>query len=363
MSQIQVRNKHGEGIPLLNIRISNGTEPQEAAIFDVFTDYSGNSGWPIPHWPEGGYTLYFNVANIQKEYGSVSALVNHTNNVEVVLPFAPPPPLQRVHTEADKFALEDGSEFKWIFASNFMLHQRHAEGEDIRPVLYKGFNGYRIFGSYHWIAQQMGKQDFDPTHYPNWQSSLDSLADLLLEENKYFQYNILCDRQFLPGDLDKMRWIVDAAVEVLRPKKNAILALGNENFKNGFNANDFDKPSGVVICTGSGPSGGPAPLSDGRPWDYQCQHLRRDEKMFIDVPPMEAPTYKLNRLLLFDETIGFADFDKPGSRSNNPTWAYQLGTVMRGWYGGVCHLHSGVHSLPLGSRETECKDAFIRGTE
>lgn len=269
--------------------------------------------------------------------------------------------LRVVRDGNNRFMLENGKDFKWMFGSNFMLHQRVAEGQDIRSVLYPGFNGYRVFGSMHWIPSQVNLPDFDPDNYPNWGNSLELLADILADNGSYFQYNVLCDRQYLPGGLDKMRNMVGIVNEISKTKKNMICALGNENPKNGFNANDFQKPTGGALwCTGSGLGGGPAPLSNGRAWDYQCQHLRRDEKMFIDIPPVEAPTYHLNHLLLHDETIGFADFDS-NSRSSRIDWAFQCGTVARGWYGIVQHLHSGVHSLPLGVREDECRQWFLKG--
>ena len=84
------------------------------------------------------------------------------------------------------------------------------------------------------------------------------------------------------------------------------------------------------------------------------------EKMFIDIPPVDAPSYFMNHKVLFDETIGFADFNEPGRRTNNSDWAFKMGRVMSGWNGGVIHLHNGIHSQPLGIIEDFCKDEFAR---
>jgi hypothetical protein len=52
----------------MNIRISEETRSSEEAIFDVFTDYAGNTGWPIPFWPRRRYALHVNFANVNPRF-------------------------------------------------------------------------------------------------------------------------------------------------------------------------------------------------------------------------------------------------------------------------------------------------------
>lgn len=362
MAQVQIRDKQDRPIVLMNVRLALGDGDSDSAYDDRFTDLAGNTAWPNPLSSNNGYTLHVNKANVNTKYKDATVKINNfDNDIKIVLDEVVIP-VQRIHMEPDRFVTEDGKTFKWIFATNFMLHQLVAEGIDILPFLYNNCNGYRVFGSMHWIPSQIGMKDFDPDNYPNWATSLETLCDILASKGEYLQYNVLCDRQFLPGDVNKMRNMVGTVNEISKVKKNLIGALGNENPKNGFNANDFQRPTGgAVWSTGSGLGGGPAPLSNGKAWDYQCQHLRRDEKMFIDIPPIEAPTYNLNHVLLFDEPIGFADFELPNRRTMRLDWAFQLGTVARGWYGMVAHLQNGVHSQALGVRENECLQEFVRG--
>ncbi len=70
MAQIQIRDDRGAGVAGINVRISEGTQPSDAAIFDVFTDAAGNSGWPIPFWPAGLYTLHVNAGGVDPRYTS-----------------------------------------------------------------------------------------------------------------------------------------------------------------------------------------------------------------------------------------------------------------------------------------------------
>jgi len=171
---------------------------------------------------------------------------------------------------------------------------------------------------------------------------------------------LICDNQLFGKDANYLRDLQNKFVEMFKNKKG-IYSLGNENQFNGFNANDFDKPSGVISACGSGGTGQPAPLSRGTAWDLQFQHLRRDDKMFIDIPPIDAPTYFINHKLIFDETIGFANFDDPNRRSKNAEWAFKIGRISSAFNGAIIHIENGSHSNMLNSDEQSCLDAFTRG--
>jgi len=98
VSQIQVRDDQGAGIPRINIRIAEGTKSSEEAIFDVFTDDAGNTGWPIPFWPVQDYTLWINTHNVKPAFGNVSHFVSGVSihsgqNIVIVLPRTAAPPI------------------------------------------------------------------------------------------------------------------------------------------------------------------------------------------------------------------------------------------------------------------------------
>jgi len=99
MAQIQIRDDAGAPIPRANIRISEGTKPSDEAIFDVFTDLAGNTGWPIPHFPVIDYTLHINDQNVLPEFGHVEHFVPgvsiHTaQDIRIVLPRTSAPPVE-----------------------------------------------------------------------------------------------------------------------------------------------------------------------------------------------------------------------------------------------------------------------------
>jgi hypothetical protein len=85
MAQIQVRDQHGNGVPLCNIRIAEGSKRNDEAIYDVFTDLSGNTGWPIPFWPTKPYTLYVNTANVKPQFSSATVVVTTSDDVVIAL--------------------------------------------------------------------------------------------------------------------------------------------------------------------------------------------------------------------------------------------------------------------------------------
>jgi hypothetical protein len=272
--------------------------------------------------------------------------------------------LQSLHIDGDDLKTEDGKRWVVVGCSDYMLPQLVAEGVDIVPLLYRGPNTLRFFNTHGYISDQVGLKRFHPDVYgmSQWLQANEKAIDIANEHGYYIEANLICDNQLFNKDVNFLRNLQNQFCEMFR-KKKGIYSLGNENDANGFNANDFDKPSGLIAACGSGLTGGPAPLSRGQPWDLQFQHLRRDEKMFIDIPPVDAPTYHLNHRLLFDETIGFANYDDAGKRSKNKNWAYKIGKIASAFNGAIIHLDSGSHSRPLNGDEQGCVDEFVRGSQ
>lgn len=372
MSQIQIRDKRGNPIRGINVRYAIGSNDSDSAPDDKPSDYAGNLAFPTPIGSPNGYSLYINERNVNSKYKAQSPQTNPelrvnsltASDIPIVLEYADP---TRIVRNGDKlvYASDLTREFKWCFGSNFMLAQMLAEGVDIKPLLYPGLNGYRLTGTYVNIAVQKGLKAFNPTNYPNWLNHIADTFDILFSEGKWAQLNLFCDMQMQGYNLGQMRDMHRSVTDMLKTKPNSFYSLGNENQNNGFNADDFDKPAKddeLVSACGSGLTGGPAPTSRGGAWTIQHQHLRRDIKMFIDIPPVDAPTYNMNHIVIFDETIGYADFDS-GSRSSNVDWAGKMGRIMSAFNGGVIHLNRGVHSETLSPREQECCDAFSGAME
>src|SRR5262245_51913058 len=142
MSQLQVRDPQGVPIPGINIRIAENAKPSDQAIFDVFTDLAGNSGWPIPYWPVRDYSLYVNYANVNAAYQSASVYVTHTNDVAITLMPSETPggsglflTSQYDHDDQYVFATTDGQ--PWLFAaySMHLLISAIHNGQDVTGVL------------------------------------------------------------------------------------------------------------------------------------------------------------------------------------------------------------------------------------
>lgn len=364
MSQIKVFDSKDEPLLWAFIPVRLGINNQNSdEAYDERITYNGATAFPNPLPSISGYNLYINdhtQYNYNINYNSITLHVPNLDN-DIIITLNPTP-IQKIHIEGDKFINESGYEWKWAMGTNFMLPQLVAEGIDIRPFLYKNVNGFRLFGTHKIISEQVGLKPFDPSFYTNWLESIEKCIDILYDNNYYCQLNLLCDRQYLPGDKNWMNELVHQVDEMAKNKKNLFFSLGNENEKNGFNTDDFSKPVNIISACGSGLTGGPAPLCRGEAWDIQHQHLRRDRKMFIDIPPVDAPTYDKNHIIIFDETIAWSNHND-GSNTNNIDDAYKLGAIARAYNGITIHIRNGVHSQILNDNEEQSLVEFKDGIE
>lgn len=350
----------------INIRIAVDAAPIEAALDDRWTDTTGQTAFAFrPPSPSGRYMLYVNEwpGAVDARFGGTHVAVRFPlpDGFEIGLKRLIEP-VQTIRIENDTFVDEQGTRWLWNMATNFLLPQRIAEGESIGPVLYPGVTGYRLFLTHYNIGMQFYGKPFHPSIYgeQRWLDAIEQTGHILTANGKYRQGVLICDNQIFGKDVAYITNLQNKVTEIMRAQKGWFYSLANENPKNGINADNFSKPQGVIAATGSGLGGGPAPLSNGKAWDIQHQHLRRDEKMFVDIHPVDAPSYDLNHMIIMDEPIGFADFNS-SARTNRLDWAYQLGAFGRALWGMTAHLNNGVHSKPLGAREGECLAAFVRG--
>src|SRR5690349_11399844 len=126
MSQIKVRDEFDRPLPRINIRISEGDRGSEQAIFDVFTDNAGNTGWPIPHFPPpsampgGHYRLWINFENRDERFEAVTVTKSHDNDATIKLAREP---LTRLHVEGKRFVNERGERVFLKGATGFLLYK------------------------------------------------------------------------------------------------------------------------------------------------------------------------------------------------------------------------------------------------
>jgi hypothetical protein len=356
---IGVVDKFGNPVKRIYCRFSYASQTDEQAWFDGFTDDNGRMAREM--LPDNSYRVYVNTRNVNKKFATLEhEFTLPGNSFTVVLEARALLPLT---IDGDDIKTSDGDRLVIAGTSNFMLAQLVAEGVDIKSRLYRGPNFARLFMTHGYISDQAGLKRFHPDNYgmTEWLSACERAIDICNENGQYVQANLICDNQLFNKDVNYLRSLQDSFIEMFKNKKG-IYSLGNENKYNGFNANDFSKPNGVIAACGSGGTGQEAPLSNGQAWDIQHQHLRRDIKMFIDIPPVDAPTYNLQHKLIFDETIGFADFDDAGRRSSNKVWAFRIGREASAFNGAIIHVHSASHSDTLNSKEQECVDAFVLGS-
>lgn len=83
--QIQVRDSNNNPISGINYRISLGDDSSDDAIYDNYTDLAGNSGWPIPYWPNVKFTLYFNFTNVNPYFKTAVVKVDNPHDDIIVV--------------------------------------------------------------------------------------------------------------------------------------------------------------------------------------------------------------------------------------------------------------------------------------
>jgi hypothetical protein len=135
--------------------------------------------------------------------------------------------LPRLRADGQHFVVEGGGPFTAIEASDFMLYQRHLNGENIHEVLIQrrdaGFNMLRIFGM---VNGSLGH--FIPGDYPNYFSELPVFYSTLANYGFYGEFVCFADTtQVMPdAGVQLNHW--NQVVAALTPISNALLEAVNE---------------------------------------------------------------------------------------------------------------------------------------
>jgi len=357
MAIIRVRDTAGQAIPLMNLRLSLGTQPPEAAYDDRFTDLAGNTAWPVVLPSADGYTLYANYSNVKPDYQRISLRVPDFHaDIDLTVPHD----LSRIVVQGRDFVrTSNGEQYQVIGCTDLMLAWRYdIEGGDaIKPVLAQrgqcGFNNLRV----------LWQKDINNTGTSPWlmpTSKMPPFLALCAEYGFYIEGVNLADCQVCnPTVADQL-----TRVSAVRAATAGIDSLfeqsGNESAKNGFNPLNFTKPTDRLAANASNIEGGP----DAPYWDYFCFSGQRSplNHAIREYGPIEfiygdAGTFGGGVPAICDEGM------KPGINSSDPRDFERAGAQARSGNGGRFHSSSGTsgNSCLFDNLEKACAEAFVRG--
>lgn len=365
MAQIQVRDENGVAVPRINIRISQGTLPSEAAIFDYETDLAGNKGWPIPYWPEADYTLYINRQNVDARFPTTEVFVPAAQNqfdVAITLPHIVQPipipepiPAGNVLTVDRQLFRAGGTVWRWKGCSAFLLPQRHALGEDINPFLdwaqETGFNLLRCFVGMSIVPPKVG--------LPAYLLKPDQIArflDVLQARGLRCELTVGDMQILMPNTSDQQLYFRDRA-NVTANYPGVVDETCNEPFKNGVDVGQIGHFSRSLQASGD--------------YGFDAQAATYD---FITVHPERKSEWprtakdgfdfyeKWRRPIVMDEGVGAGESLIAWSRSNVPADFYDYAaTAALMCAGATFHFEDGVYARLPGPVQRQCAQQFVSG--
>ena len=377
MSQIQIRDEYGRGVPLMNIRIATGTQPSDAALFDVFTDYAGNTGWPIPFFPQQPYALHVNFANVQPGYVPQSYYLTASDVGDVHITLATNRNGQehgQLRVQGRDFISEDGQPWQFRGYTMHYLLKMLIEGHDVDRMFDEpielGYNSIIVIGMHasDWKTQHGWR--CTPIEHPDWFVKLAELFDRAAARQIRIAYAPLADMQYLPSSFDK-QWYWRESCAVMAGRWNVIARKGNESRHNGWHQNEYQYPDMRGVLRSHGSKGGEKnPIA---PYlDFEEFEVRRDlPKMFVDAPlrqlndgDFEGANGPINKPIVSIEPIYFHDTnpDNVGDgRSTDPRVALELGVLTGTCAGGGFGASDGLECKRLGPIARQCAAEYIRG--
>ena len=364
MPQIQIRDTHGQPISGMNIRISEGEQGSDAAIFDVFTDHAGNTGWPIPHWPVQRYALHVNHANVNPAYVPQSYyLLPSDTSADVRVQLARTP-LRRLHMYRQLFVDDLGQRAFILGHTDFLLYKRFLDGEHIESLLAEraryGSNCARIIGMVnsfaHWYPQEYGQRYYD---------AIPLFFDLLDRYGMYGYFTVFADTEIvMPKKADQLNHF-NKVVEKLQACPNSLGELVNEPYAHQNATADplaFTRPQGVPFSSGSYNDELGGDVTPPPHWDFHDFHVpRKDVKRVADQCMSTHPNYlRLGQGVMSGESdkFGGPNVMNPKVYLTDPEVARQMARTAEGTACGyIYHTSAGVWSLPWNETEQACAAA------
>lgn len=365
--------------PLISARVElqgvgvKGLGPMNYVAFDI------DANWPDSH-------LFIN-SDGYKPYSHHVSLPLDGKNKDIILagdgPTGPDiinfpqlEPIQKFNklspiSVLNREFIVDGFKYKPKACTDFLLIQKHAIGQDIRPILEErqslGFDMVRVLTMANNIAQfspmtydvnKIVPEVLELCHQYGLRAEVEGFADVQLiglNEAEQMDHHILISN-------------------IIRQMDNIdIYDLVNEYEKNGINPDRFPRPSLIVASKGSRVDNKP-PKSPY--WSFTTFHPRRDgedyyfAKWRADVgaqsevyngvegePIIMCPVFP-------DEPRGFDEINDPNRRSDYPGYAYQIGWLHSVFHNGAMfHSTDGINSRLFRSNTLQCSKAFIKGCD
>ncbi len=187
MSQIQIRDFDGNGLALVNIRLSLGNGDSDSAYDDKFTDFTGNSSFPVVLPSNSGYTLHVNKANVIAEWGPTEIHVNDFSSDILITLVRETLPRASINGYFSNVFLKGESAFLDLY--------RLILGQDIKPLLRQsvdiGSNGRRNFFMTKNTANAAGLPDFNPDNHSNYFDKVEELLSLYSDYGLYLYSSIM----------------------------------------------------------------------------------------------------------------------------------------------------------------------------
>lgn len=276
-----------------------------------------------------------------------------------------PPVLLPLHNEGAEILDSNGVRYIHQQATNYLLAQRHANGQDISNLLYEGFDGYNVTFLMKTVPEQAGLPPFVPTSNAFYDQVAAFLTDMA-DAGKRIEATLLCDCQQLGFSHDQQVRHTETLYDILRDFPWNLVQLANEPENNGVDFAAFNKPAGLFWSRGSSLAGGKCPLPAG---DYSTAHLSRDGGgAYLDAQPYYmiegySGYAGTHGPVITNETRGASDSENSGRRTTDASYFRKIASAMKGWNGGTFHMDRGIHSDPCpdGSTQDQCRLGFLQG--
>ena len=362
MAQVQVRNREGAAVTLINIRATVG-HSEDGFTDDRFTDLAGNTafGHTMPPSAEG-YTLRVNVANVNPKYRARTIHISDFHDdVHITLPRER---LRRLHMYRQIFVDDIGQRVFILGHTDFLLYKRFLDGEYIESLLAEraryGSNCARIIGMVnsfaHWYPQEYGQRYYD---------AIPAFFDLLDRYGMYGYFTVFADTEIvMPRKADQLAHF-DKVVAQLKACPNSLGELVNEPYAHQNATADpmaFTRPEGVPFSSGSYNDELGGDVTPPPHWDFHDFHVpRKDVKRVADQCMSTHPNYRTLGQGVFSgesDKFGGPNVFNPKVYLTDPEVARQMARTAEGTACGyIYHTSGGVWSLPWNDAEKACAEA------
>lgn len=332
MAIISVRDVSGNSIPFINIRIAEGHNGSDEAIYDVFTDYDGNTGWPIPYWPHAGYTLHFNYANVNPKFKSFSLHTELIDDIHVILDSVSIP-IEPLRVEGTKFYTGIDKLFQWRSFSLFLAYRKFLNESieiQLNYLSSNKFNMIRVFGPLNWQETP----DYNVGSF-NW-SRLGEFFSYLASKNFYCEFVPICYKY----PTEQQRLVVQMSYDIARPHPNVLIEICNEPSV-GDKCNPIEVIRGVNRYSILSSYGIYQPYYTGGivpHLDYVTIHITRDSAWARKARHAQELQVSLGIPVISDEPAKAveSEFTYPGSKTNSDEFV---------WHHGICSLYNSGSTL------------------